>query len=107
MLLAIRHWIRRSVHMATTPVTRKIGGSTGSRQDRLRMPHERDESATQADDPDRLDPVQAEQMEQARRDTESEQQNTDCRSQPQEEGSACPPLPDDSIPAKGDRPGPR
>jgi hypothetical protein len=93
--------------MATKPVTRRIGGATESRQDRLPMPHERDESATQAADADRLEPVQAEQMEQARLDTESEQQNTDCRSQPQEEGSACPPVPADSIPAKGDRPGPR
>jgi hypothetical protein len=94
-------------HMATTPGPRKIGGATEPRQDRLRMPHERDESATQAADSDSLDPVQAEQMEQARIDKEGAQQNTDCRSLPPEEGSACPPVPEDSIPAKGDRPGPR
>jgi hypothetical protein len=93
--------------MTTTPVTRRIGGQAQTRRSRMRMPHERDESSTHAEHEGQLEPVQSEQMEQARQDLESEQQDTDCRSLPTEEGSACPTPPADSIPAKGDRPGPR
>jgi hypothetical protein len=89
--------------MATTPVTRSIGGQHRTRQSGLRMPHERDESSAHAADSEKLEPVQAEQMEQARQDLESGQQDTDCRASPTPEGSACPTPPADSVPEKADR----
>jgi hypothetical protein len=56
----------------------------------MRMPHERDESATHGAHEEQLEPVQAEKMEQARRDVESEQQDTDCHGQPAAQDSDCP-----------------
>jgi hypothetical protein len=76
--------------MPTKPVTRRIGGAERSRSAGMSMPHERDESSTHAKDKSQLNPVQSDQMEQARRDLESDRQDTDCRSVPQPEGSACP-----------------
>jgi hypothetical protein len=80
----------RSTDMPTKPVSRRIGGTSRAGSENLPLPHERDESSTDAMNEGELNPVQAEQMEQARRDMESDQQNTDCRSMPQPEGSACP-----------------
>lgn len=50
--------------------------------DRMRMPHERDESSTENARPDDKAEVQRETMKRARKDIESPQQDTDCRSQP-------------------------
>jgi hypothetical protein len=76
--------------MATTPVSRRIGGTSRSGSRGMKMPHERDESAANAKNHDELEPVQAEQMEQARQDLESGQQDTDCRSTPVQPDTACP-----------------
>jgi hypothetical protein len=50
--------------------------------DRMRMPHERDESATENAGVDDKADVQRDTMKRAREDIESAQQDTDCRSQP-------------------------
>ena len=50
--------------------------------DRMRMPHERDESSTENARIDDKAGVQRETMARARKDIESKQQDTDCRSQP-------------------------
>lgn len=76
--------------MPTTPVTRRIGGRSASRSVGMREPHERDESSTDAMKKDELAPVQADQMEQARRDLESPQQDTDCYKALEGKGGACP-----------------
>lgn len=58
--------------------------------DRMRMPHERDESAGENADPRDKLAEQRDEMERARRDLESGQQDTDCRSQPNA-SPGCPP----------------
>ncbi len=57
--------------------------------DRMRMPHERDESPTQNAAHNDKTPGQRETMERARRDIESGKQDTDCHSQPNA-SPACP-----------------
>jgi len=57
--------------------------------DRMRMPHERDESPVQNAASADKTPGQRETMERARRDIESGKQDTDCHSQPNA-SPACP-----------------
>ncbi len=57
--------------------------------DRMRMPHERDESASQNANDEDKSADQRETIARARRDLESGQQDTDCRSQPNA-SPACP-----------------
>lgn len=76
--------------MPTTPIVQRLGDRRRAGDADTRLPHERDESSTDADDRDELAPVQAEQMQQALEDETSERQDTDCRSQPPPEGSPCP-----------------
>ncbi len=57
--------------------------------DRMRMPHERDQSATQNASLEQKSRGQRDTIERARRDIDSGQQDTDCRSQPNA-SPACP-----------------
>jgi hypothetical protein len=75
--------------MPTTPVIRKIGGQEPDKSSGMKMPHERDESSSDAKEKKDLEPVQSEQMEQARKDMEGPQQDTDCYAMPQPDDSAC------------------
>ena len=60
-----------------------------STSDRMRMPHERDQSATQNASLEQKSRGQRDTIERARRDIDSGQQDTDCRSQPNA-SPACP-----------------
>jgi len=57
--------------------------------DRMRMPHERDESAVENAQLSEKSPEQRDIIARARKDLESGQQDTDCRSQPND-SPACP-----------------
>jgi hypothetical protein len=69
-------------------MSRERGPST-----RMRMPHERDESAAGSAGNARAIPSQARLLGQAHRDLERGLQDTDCRGVPDSADSACAPLP--------------
>jgi hypothetical protein len=71
-------------HDSADAVYRERGPS-----DRMRMPHERDESATAATS-GRQTPAQEEVIGQAAEDLERGLRDTDCRGQPPEAGGPCP-----------------
>jgi hypothetical protein len=64
---------------------------------RMRMPHERDESAAGSAGSTRALPAQAGLLKQAHRDLARGLQDTDCRAIPNVSGSACPPQPRDET----------
>jgi hypothetical protein len=73
---------------ATTTVIGPLGDAELGGQD-LRQPNDRDEASTDAGRIEELAPVQRDQMERARRDAESGQRDTDCRSMPQPADGVC------------------
>jgi len=72
----------------TTTLIEPLAGAEPGAQD-LPQPNDRDESSGNAARIETLAPVQREQMERARRDSESGRRDTDCRSMPQQPGGVC------------------
>lgn len=79
---------------STTTIVQPLGGDAARQGAGLRQPDAWDESSTDAADGEVLAPQQHDVMAQAARDVASGQQDTDCRANPKDAGSACPPGPD-------------